>query len=392
MSGYGGNLTYPTTKFFWNGDISASLTDYIANVTDAIAGSSAASDNVLFFPGNGGYMINKGGAEYSENAHVDAVAKVVSVYLDNRAPCDDCNAELGFIVNGVNKDPGVMNMNYYGFRRTYSHKFIKLDAITAGLISDEDLLEAYADICQQITQDNGRGGNNLYGNTESTVDCVLEVTLSAVLGAATFDIPAAGIYGAAWAAPVTDVAHAGGTPLTVGNYLSGGNTGAATVTTVASDDVTNGATQLGTITTRSGFGYVVHPDAAQTVETGDTKLILTTKDEYDEFMTFHIEDLDGTFTIDTAGNYEGLPWAEVFREFSHMAHDVPLSNHHYIQKPDNAHDWHRFILFNTMGGAAIHGASHGDNYMDAVVFYVQDTGTMVADVQTVLDAWIAATV
>ena len=350
MSGYGGNLTYPDTKIFFN---SLTVNDPSVEGDDLRVVVDPVLGNVLFIESRGESIPGADGA-WSKIVHVDPTARVTDVVLENRAPCDDCTAELGFVVTAEMKQPGVRNDNFYGYRRSYFHRFERLDPIAAGLISDADLMRAYADIQQQITDDVGRGGANLKGNTEAIVDAVTSITFSGDVSGGTFDIPAAGIYGETLA--------------NVSDYISGTTT------------ITNGGT------TKPGYGFIVHPPGAETITSH--KITLTTKTEYISEVTHQVSDVTGTFEITTEGNFETLPWQEVWREFTNMGHDVPLSNQWDFPKPDPALTWNKYILESNMGGAAIHGASHGNSYLQRVVMYVP-TSADIARLETILGAWIA---
>jgi len=360
MSGYGGNLTYPDLKVFYNsiGTLDNTVptpdTGAPADQTFRILDDGKLGVRVLHMAKEGSY-IPKG--TWTKVEQLDAVARQVRIKFDNRAPCDECTAELGFTVVAKAQHPGVFNDNFYGQRRTYAHKFDRLDPIAAGLISDMDLMRAYADVNQQITDDSGRFNGQLQGNIESVVNAVVAITFSADISAGTVDVPAAGLYGVSFAAASDYVS------------LAGANT-----------VVQNVGTPI------PGYGFIVHVPGAETVD--DHYIQLTTKDEYFKHTTFNVEKFDGFETVIAAGNFELLPWEEVFREFTHMPHDVPLSNHHYVEKPVNT-AWAKYILETDHSNASFHGASHGESYLQRVIFFVPKNDASIADLETILAAWSA---
>ncbi len=443
MSGLGGNLGYPDNKQFRNsfGIIADPGTagQEFRLISDL---KVAAATRTLFFESTGDYIPggSANGASIIRVDHAEAIARVVDIVLENRGPCDECKHELGFTIAAKAQHPGVMNDNRYGQRRTYSHKFEYLDAIVGGLISDVDLMRAYADITQQITDDSGRFNGDLQGNIEAVVTAFMILKFSATVAAATYDIPAAGLYGVSLAAASAYIDSptviTGGA--TIGNTVVGDNTltiansvaksmyvgqlvtpaVVAPTTQVAITKIVEGATNsvitLDTVWTSAvaatfsvsadakivvndavgittpGYGFIVH-HATATVSTH--KMALTTKDIYKSLTTFNVEKLSGIFTITTTGAFELLPWAEVFREFSHMAHDVPLSNHHDLDKPSSAYPWTKFILETGHRNAGYHGASESGSYIERLVLFVPDNGATtgvagcVDDLEDLFDTW-----
>ena len=108
MSGYGGNLTYPTTKLFYNSGGTADLA--LVNDQKAQKGYTAgpgADAHTLVFAGTGDYIpsTGKGTVSYSKVVWGPAVAKVTNVVLNNRAPADTTNHELGFTVKKIAQHP-----------------------------------------------------------------------------------------------------------------------------------------------------------------------------------------------------------------------------------------------------------------------------------------------
>lgn len=372
MSGYGGNLTYPTTKVFKNNY--GTVTDWMKIYEDKKLQNAVAGNHTLTLIDKGDTIVGTPNAGVAQVLWQASVARVMDVVLSAAAPCDTCDHELGFTVNAIAQHPGVMNDNLYGQRRTYAHKFVNLDPITAGLISDADLTRAYADISQQIADDIGRYNGHMQGNYEAVVDCVETVTGTIVPASDTVDIPALGLYGLL-AAPATVIpAPVGGT---LADYL-----------TISTTEITN----VGAV--KSGYGFVLHAAAPLTAH----KLTLTTKKEYQDSYTFMVEDLSGTFMITTDGSFELLPWEEVYREFAHMEHMSPLSNHHADEKPadtvidavtTNSLIWGKYILDANQNVGNMHGASHGNNYKQSLIIYLRANAADHTTFKGLLDGWKA---
>jgi hypothetical protein len=357
MSGLGGNLTYPANKQFRNtlGTIAnpGAAGQEFRLITDLKAQAGVTGAKTLFMESTGDYIPGGAQASYTRVDHADSVARVTTVVLENRGPIDESTHELGFTVEAIAQHPGVFNDNLYGQRRTYVHKFDYLDPVVSGIISDLDLQRAYADISNQILVDTGRYSGGLQGNVESVVDAVQTVVFSADVSTDYVYWPATGVTELVSAAK-TATRLAGTTTITLG---AGGEGGFVITTSVTSATVVS------------------------------AKLVLTTKSTYKNLTTFNIEKLSGTFTINTAGNFELLPWAEVWREFSHMAHDTPLSNMHSVEKPSNANPWTKFILESGHRQASIHGASHSGSYLEQVVLFVPDVTTNTDALETLLTSW-----
>jgi len=449
MKGYGGNLTYPENKQFRNSF------GIIANpgvapqefrlVVDAGINPGVVAASVLFIEGSGDYIPGGAarGATVVQVDHEDSIARMIKAVLDDRGPCDECDHELGFIVKAINRKPGVMNDNLYGQLRTYSHKFKALDPLSGGYISDLDVMRAYEDISQQITDDAGRYNGHMQGNVEAIVEPTVRMEFSGTVAAGTFDIPAAGLYGVTLAAAAAYI----DSPLvkagvaTVGNTVIGDNTltmtnafaaslyvgqeltigvatpasqvitkievGAVNTVLTVSQPWTNAAGATVTVAaepetvvnraagiTNPGYGFIVHVPGAETLV--EHSIHLVTKDEYQDETTFQLQEVDGVATIEVQGAFELMPWKDVYREFTHMGHDVPLSNHWAKEKPANVYNWSKFILKTTQSVGNMHGASHGNDYLNGLVLYVADNGATtgvagcVADLKTLFDAWAAA--
>lgn len=340
MSGLGGNLTYPDNKQFRNSfgviDNPGTAGQEFRLIEDLKLQGGVTGAKTLFIESTGDYMPTSSEASVTRVDHKAAVAKVVDVILENRGPCDECTHELGFTVEAIAEHPGVFNDNLYGQRRTYVHKFEYLDPVVDGVISDLDLQRAYADIADQIAVDTGRYTGSMQGNVESVVDAVESVTFSA-------DVSTDHVF---WTA--TGVTELVSTAKTA-NKLTGTTT------------ITLGSAGEG------GFVIITDVTSATLVS---AKLTLTTKDIFKNHTTFNIEHLSGTFTVIKEGNFELLPWEEVFREFTNMAHDVPLSNMHYVEKPSNTFPWTKFILETGHRNASIHGASHSNGYLERMILFV----------------------
>ena len=363
MSGLGGNLTYPDNKQFRNsfGIIATpgAAGQEFRLVTDLKVQAGVTGAKTLFFEETGDYIPGGAQATVTRVDHQDAVAKVVTVVLENRGPMDESTHELGFTVEAVAEHPGVFNDNLFGQRRTYVHKFDYLDPVVSGIISDLDLQRAYADIANQIAVDTGRYTGSMQGNVESVVDAVQTVVFSASVASGTNSVywPATGL---------TEL-----------------------VSAAISANRLSGTTSI-TLGTAGEGGFVITADTATIVS---AKLVLTTKDIFKNLTTFNVEKLSGTFVINTAGNFELLPWAEVFREFSQMGHDAPLSNMHDVEKPSSTYPWTKFILNSNHRNAAIHGASHSGSYLEQVILYVPDNGATtgvagcVDDLETLFTTW-----
>ena len=446
MSGYGGNLTYPDNKQFRNSfgiinDPGVAGQEFRLVVDQKI--QVGANARTLFIESTGDYIPGEVGATVTRVDHLASAAKVSVAILENRSPADISTHELGFIQKAIAQHPGVMNDNFYGQLRTYAHKFDYLDPITAGLISDLDLMRAYADINQQITDDTGRYNGHLTGNYEAVIDAHTTITLSAVIGSSTYNIPGAGLYGvsAATALPyvgpivvaaasiTSGATSAGDTSVTVakadgiGFYIGQAITfdagtpltntvtsvtWGATNTTIGFKDpiLTTGATTVIATTAYAansltnvgvetpGYGYEIIFDGAQTITAHLMKT--TTKVQYHNLYTHQLQEVDGVVTTEVAGNFELLPWEEVYREFAHMGHDVPLSNHWNYEKPSNVYSWTKFILEANHYTGTFHGASHGGSYKERMVLFVADNGATtgvagcVADLATLLATWITA--
>ncbi len=367
MSGLGGNLTYPANKQFVN-DFSiidkttpwgvAGVND-IRLITDLQVQEGVRGAKTLFFEKTGDYIPGGAQASVTRVDHQDSVARVTDVVLENRGPCDECQHELGFTVEAIAQHPGVFNDNLFGQRRTYVHKFDYLDPVVSGIISDLDLQRAYADIADQIAVDTGRYTGSMQGNVESVVDAVQTVVFSADVSTDYVYWPATGL---------TELVSAAKTATRL--------TGTTTIT-------------LGAI----GEGGFVITTSVTSATVVSAKLTLTTKDIFKNLTTFNVEKLSGLFTIITQGNFELLPWEEVFREFSHMSHDVPLSNMHDVSKPSSTYPWTKFILNTNHRQASIHGASHHGSYLEEIILFVPDNGATtgvagcVADLASLLGTW-----
>jgi hypothetical protein len=135
---------------------------------------------------------------------------------------------------------------------------------------------------------------------------------------------------------------------------------------------------------KKGFGFIVHVPGNETI--ASHSITLTTKDEYKNLTTFNVEKFDGTKTVITAGSFELLPWAEVWREFSHMAHDVPLSNHHDVSKPTSAFPWVKFILETNHRNGGFHGASEVTGYLERMILFVPENSNT-ANLKTLFELW-----
>ena len=190
----------------------------------------------------------------------------------------------------------------------------------------------------------------MQGNYEAVVTSIVALTFSADVSGGTFDLPGLGVYGAAMGDLVPG--YGDGTKK-VSDFITGTTT------------ITNTSATAGFI---PGYGFVVHPPGTETLTTHT--ITLTTKDEYKNLYTFNVEKFDGIKVVITAGSFELLPWAEVFPEFTHMGHDVPLSNHHDLAKPVNATAWVKFILTTNHRNAGYHGASETGGYLERFVLYV----------------------
>lgn len=447
MSGLGGNLTYPANKQFRNSfgviDPTASGSEGIEFrlIEDLQAQEGVTGVKTLFIESTGDYIPGGAQASYTRVDHKDSASRVVGLVLEDRGPMDESTHELGFTVEAVAQHPGVFNDNLFGQRRTYAHKFKYLDAVVAGLISDLDIMRAYADINQQITDDSGRYSGGLQGNVESVVNAVTTMIFSGDVSADTFDVPAANLWGETLSncsdyidSPLTISAAAvtvgstviGESYLVIANSVAlsmyvgqtvttsvGADAGAHIVTkivkgttnsyiyfdfvwtaaeavtfeTVGDPDIVNNSAVA---VTYPGYGFIVHMAA----ETLDSHLItLDTKDTFKNLTTFNVEKLDGIKTTITAGAFELLPWAEVFREFSHMAHDVPLSNHHDIAKPSSTYPWVKFILNTNHRNASMHGASHHGSYLEEIILFLPNNGVStgnagcISDVEDLLIVW-----
>lgn len=386
MSGYGGNLTYPTTKVFRN---NFGPDAWYKIYEDLKAQNGVAGNHTMAFSETGDSIVGTPNANVTVSYWKPETAKTMNVFLEDRAPLDEGNHELGFTVVKESQHPGVMNDNYYGQRRTYAHKFEVLDPVTAGLISDEDLLRAYSDISGQIGADKGRYTGYMQGSYEAVVDAVQHTSFKTPPGTAVFDIPALGVYSAALADTVP------GTTDTVGDYIKidvAPMAGAYTNAPLLSDGSAG--------VTKPYFGYIVHDSdvpAVMVIDKTKTYISLSTKKEYTKDTTFLIEKLSGRSTTTLAGNFESLPWAEVYREFAHMEHMVPLSNHHADEKPAdividavtpaNTLSWAKFILDSYMPVGSFHGASHGETYNQTLMIYLRANAADHASFLAQLNAW-----
>jgi hypothetical protein len=447
MSGLGGNLTYPASKQFVNsfGIINpaggAAGTNDIRLITDLQAQEGVLGAKTLFFEKDGNYIPGGAQASYTRVDHADSVSKVANIVLEDRGPMDESNHELGFTVEAIAEHPGVYNDNLFGQRRTYAHVFDYLDPVVSGKISDADVMRAYSDINTQIYDDKGRYTGNQQGNVEACVDAMTDLEFSTDITGATFDIPGAGLYGKTLtqAAAYIDSPLAITAEATVGNTVVGDNTltianadavsmyvgqtvtpavvapvtpavithieVGATNTVITLDTVwtTIAAATFGVAAeikkvvnnaaglTSPGYGFIVHPAGAETL--AEHSMTLTTRDIFKNLTTFNVEKLSGIFTVVADGNFELMPWAEVFREFTSMGHDAPLANMHDFEKPANTYNWVKFILWTNHSNAAIHGASHGGSYRENVILYVPDNGASsgsagcVANLETLIALW-----
>jgi len=125
-------------------------------------------------------------------------------------------------------------------------------------------------------------------------------------------------------------------------------------------------------------------------------MTLTTKEKFKNLTTFEVEHADGVLATIAEGNYELMPFEDVYREFTHMGHDVPLSNHHIFGKPSDTYPWVKFVLQTGHTVGNMHGASASNSYQEDVVIYVPDNGATtgaagcVADLEALLVLWATA--
>ncbi len=353
MSGYGGNLTYPSLRTFSNTD-PGQLTGF---GDDKYYPGANKTPFLIDIEGKGSIAGSASASSYEVVQTTPSVAKVSVVTLNSKLPCDACPYEFGFAVKTIARDPGVMNSLFYGKLRPYFGS--DQGAISDGNngITPEDHIRQTQIVTDLIVADTGLGNVD----TEVKGAVVTAVMGVSILMTSNDDVlitqPSTGLSLA-----VTDIAATLNQTLLNGVFGTGENM----------------ITLTGSVLT-SGKGFTVVQTSGSDILFGtDNSITLTTKSEYQDYYGHEVAEVTpGTvFTTTTEGVFARMTSDDVYVLFAHRRNDRGFANMWRQEKPGVYPVWNKMIMSTMHETASIHGASHGDNYHQVMEFYVPEiTGT-----------------
>ena len=353
---YGGNMTYPSTKVFFN---TVPDTGALGKVYD--------NNGKHFLLPKTGDDIAAGSASYSKIENMEATKRVALLTLDNKAPnlCGGCVYEYGFTVRALAKEPGVNNSLPRGASNPYFGKTDYLPT-TGGLITDEELDREAAELTKLIRENKGELGDptNFSGGI--------------------VDAPDFGVW---------NFADTGGSGR-VKIWVTADPAGAADIDQSANDidaliDAVNAEAETEghdvMLAKVDGTHFVVFAPGGGTIRmvVGEDdvsqgtyvpgRIMLITKEAWYKDYSFIIEGENTLleFSYPVNGNFavKGLTSDDVYRTFAHMKNDRGFANMTRDEKPIDT-EWMKFIVYNETKTATIAAASHGENYMQVVEIYI----------------------
>ncbi len=386
MSGYGGNLTYPALRVFSNTDPSQ-FTGFIDPRYVGGTPASAGTTTRFIYDTVGGGSI----ANLDDNSTalvvetVQSVAKVTEVRLNDETPCVACPYDFGFGIKTVARKPGVMNSLFYGKVRPYYSSTDFLSDDGTGHITAADHVAQTEEVTNLIVADTGL--SNVDTEQKGAVVLIkMGVPINDVAGTIVVSVPGFASFSVTLPGSAGNIAaiDAAITTASLDLYLQ--------TTTIDSVEYITGfytAESAGTI--QSGFG-VVQTSTGTVALTTNNLIWLQTKPLYQDKYTFEVQELTGgtTFVDTTAGNFLLMGSDDVYVLFAHRRNDRGFANMWRQEKPGEETIWYKLILTSISGTAAIHGASHGDNYKQQMEIYLPELGGTggATAVKTYLDALV----
>jgi len=344
MSGYAGNLTYPTKPLLFN---SVSAQDF------GVFTNSVTSQKELLFKKSGISLPykNKAGTIVGSVKKILPKAwtpRVVLALLGSNAPAEDLHYEYGFTINREVKNPGVGNSEITPFDVYYGGSLPKVTT-TSGIIDAVHMTTMREDIIDQITN-HKRYSSNGY-------DAWVNASLAKIItwdAAKTLDING-----------VTAVVGA-----TVAAFITGINADPTTLVTAYALPAAIGTSKVVLIAAPGTKTMTLEATAAGTIMVVDTNDYIGLVGKETD-INFHFVDPTGQNSAITIveGNFALMSADDVYREFSQMVHDGALANQHRVEKPLNA-PYVKYVFEVDMPSAGFHGASEGHSYKQEVVVYV----------------------
>lgn len=337
----GGNLTYSPRPILIN-----TLTAHDFGVyTDTVL-----NQKVLFLKKHGFAFPyrNAAGTVVSSVTKVTgkaATRKVALVLLGTECPCEECNFEYGYSLARIVKNPGVLNSERYEHVVTYAGK-LKAVTCTNGVIDSTYVDAMRNDLIDQIS------GHVSY--SKQGFDSVATASLAKIL---TFDnTKVLSING-----EVVDVAG-----LTRAQAVALVNATAATLVTAYEMPASISSTAF-VLVAADGTKTITLTNTTMTIDANNYIAHVAKEDD----VTFEVQDPTGGVTSITVvpNAFSQMTPDDVYREFSHAAHDGHLANQHRVEIPLNV--WYtKYIFKQLMKTASIHGASHGNDYLEEVHVYI----------------------
>ena len=336
----GGNLTYQIRPILIN---ALSVEDF------GVFTNAATSQKEFLFKKDSLSLPYKNAAgtivsSVTKVAGKDAVKKVALALLGTSCPCAECNYEFGFQLVSNVKNPGILNSERYPQITPYFGTLPTVDC-TAGSIDETSLSKMRKDIIGAISN---------------------HVPYSRLGKAAPAFASVAKII--TWDEDDTIIIN--------GGTITQGSAIATAITNINTATTTDGvkAYQLPTSIAADKIVIIAKPGATELTLTGTSTadaniyIGLVAKDGDVSFEVTGPKNSVSSITI-VPGSFSVMTADDVFREFSQMRHAGHLLS---MVRPSGANNvaYTKYIFKELMPTAAIHGASHGDDYLKEVHVYI----------------------